>query len=113
MKGPRGGGMGGWGGGYDGYGGYGGGGSYGGGPPGPAGMGYTPTTGHAVHMRGLPFRASEADVMTFFSPLVPSAIHIHFEPSGRATGEADVEFESHEDAVEAMKRDKQHMQHRY
>ena len=44
---------------------------------------------------------------------MPSAIHIHFEPSGRATGEADVEFESHEDAVEAMKRDKQHMQHRY
>lgn len=112
MKGPRGGGMGGYGmGGYDG--GYGGFGSYGGGSTGPTGMGFTSTTGHSVHMRGLPFRATENDVLTFFAPLVPSAIHIHFEPSGRATGEADVEFESHADATEAMKKDKQHMEHRY
>ena len=44
---------------------------------------------------------------------MPSAIHIHFEPNGRATGEADVEFESHADATEGMKKDKEHMQHRY
>jgi len=76
-------------------------------------MGFTPTTGHGVRMRGLPFSATDADVMTFFSPLVPSQIHIHYGTNGRATGEADVEFETHEDASAAMERDKHHMQHRY
>ena len=36
-----------------------------------------------------------------------AGVHIHFENNGRATGEADVEFESHRDATEAMKKDKQ------
>ena len=44
---------------------------------------------------------------------VPSQIHIHYGPNGRATGEADVEFETHEDATAAMEKDKHHMQHRY
>jgi len=118
-------------GGMYGYGGYGGGGyggpamgmprgGYGGGFGGPAGRNAGPpganfhsTTGHSVHMRGLPFRASESDVIEFFSPLVPAGVHIHYENNGRATGEADVEFESHRDAAEGMKKDKQNMQHRY
>lgn len=33
--------------------------------------------------------------------------------SGRPSGEADVEFECHDDAVSAMSKDKGHMQHRY
>merc|ERR1719187_2050401 len=103
--------MGGWGGGYDG--GYGGFGSYGGGSTGPTGMGFTSTTGHSVHMRGLPFRATDRDIQAFFAPLAPAAIHLHTGMDGRANGEADVEFETHEDAQEAMKKDKQHMEHRY
>jgi hypothetical protein len=71
------------------------------------------TTGHSVHMRGLPFRATESEIMTFFNPLVPSAIHVHYEASGRATGEADVEFEDHASAQKAMEKDKQHMGSRY
>uniref|UniRef100_A0A1A8H4G1 Heterogeneous nuclear ribonucleoprotein H3 (2H9) n=1 Tax=Nothobranchius korthausae TaxID=1143690 RepID=A0A1A8H4G1_9TELE len=70
-------------------------------------------SGHFVHMRGLPFRASEGDIAKFFAPLDPLKIHIDVSPNGRSTGEADVEFCSHEDAVAAMSKDKNHMQHRY
>uniref|UniRef100_A0A4W3IFD6 Heterogeneous nuclear ribonucleoprotein H3-like n=1 Tax=Callorhinchus milii TaxID=7868 RepID=A0A4W3IFD6_CALMI len=70
-------------------------------------------TGHCVHMRGLPFRASEADIANFFSPLIPVKINFEYGSDGRLTGEADVEFATHEDAVAAMSKDKAHMQHRY
>uniref|UniRef100_A0A8C9L1B4 Heterogeneous nuclear ribonucleoprotein H3 n=1 Tax=Pavo cristatus TaxID=9049 RepID=A0A8C9L1B4_PAVCR len=40
-------------------------------------------------------------------------VHIDIGADGRATGEADVEFVTHEDAVAAMSKDKNHMQHRY
>lgn len=40
-------------------------------------------------------------------------IYILQDHTGRASGEADVEFASHEDAVRAMSKDKGHMQHRY
>uniref|UniRef100_UPI00358FD3E8 heterogeneous nuclear ribonucleoprotein H2-like n=1 Tax=Myxine glutinosa TaxID=7769 RepID=UPI00358FD3E8 len=49
----------------------------------------------------------------FFAPLNPVKVHIEHEPHGRATGEADVDFTSHEDAVAAMSKDKAHMKHRY
>lgn len=70
-------------------------------------------SGHFVHMRGLPFRASEGDIARFFSPINPMRIHIDMAPNGKPTGEADVEFRSHEDAVAAMSKDKHNMQHRY
>ncbi|TRY90554.1 hypothetical protein DNTS_002672 [Danionella cerebrum] len=69
--------------------------------------------GHFVHMRGLPFRASEADVAHFFSPLHPVKVNIDIGSDGKPTGEADVEFRSHSDAVSAMSKDKNNMQHRY
>lgn len=70
-------------------------------------------SGHFVHMRGLPFRATEGDIAKFFSPLNPLRIHIDVAMNGKSTGEADVEFRCHEDAVAAMSKDKNHMQHRY
>lgn len=36
-------------------------------------------------------------------------VHIDVGPNGKSTGEADVEFGSHEDAVSAMSKDKNHM----
>lgn len=39
----------------------------------------------------------------------PLRVHIDFAPNGKSTGEADVEFRSHEDAVAAMSKDKNHM----
>lgn len=47
--------------------------------------------------------------MQFFSPLNPLRVHIDVAPNGKSTGEADVEFRSHEDAVAAMSKDKNHM----
>lgn len=45
----------------------------------------------------------------FFAPLNPVRVHIDVGPNGKSTGEADVEFRSHEDAVSAMSKDKNHM----
>ncbi|GLG99799.1 RNA-binding protein fusilli, partial [Gryllus bimaculatus] len=69
--------------------------------------------GHCIHMRGLPFRATQADIADFFRPLVPINIRLLYDNSGRASGEADVEFATHEEAVKGMSKDKDHMQHRY
>ncbi|CAH1992733.1 unnamed protein product [Acanthoscelides obtectus] len=76
------------------------------------GMGDKMGAMHCVHMRGLPFRANEEDIADFFKPVVPIDIRLLQDSSGRASGEADVEFASHDDAVRAMAKDKGHMQHR-
>ncbi|XP_057298137.1 heterogeneous nuclear ribonucleoprotein H3-like [Hydractinia symbiolongicarpus] len=84
---------------------------------GMGGMGKTDVinskTGHSVHMRGLPFEATTADVLKFFAPLNVVDVRILYEPSGRAKGECDVDFASHEDAEMAMNKDKQNMGRRY
>ena len=67
------------------------------------------TTGHTVHMRGLPYAAKEMDVKQFFMPLNPVAVRIELKPNGMATGVADVDFATHNDAKAAMSKDKQSM----
>lgn len=68
---------------------------------------------HYIHMRGLPFNASGEDVVKFFSPLVVSKILIECGPDGRPSGEADVYFSCHQDAMAAMSRDRMHIGERY
>ncbi|XP_051820495.1 G-rich sequence factor 1 [Antechinus flavipes] len=68
---------------------------------------------HFVHMRGLPFQANAQDIINFFAPLKPVRITMEYSSSGKATGEADVHFETHEDAIAAMSKDRSHVQHRY
>lgn len=55
--------------------------------------------GYCVHMRGLPFKATAQDIAYFFKPIRPVNINILFDNSGRPSGEADVDFECHEDAL--------------
>ncbi|CAG5034007.1 unnamed protein product [Parnassius apollo] len=69
--------------------------------------------GYCVHMRGLPFKATPQDIAYFFKPIRPVNINILYDNSGRPSGEADVEFECHDDAMRAMRRDKNNMDHRY
>lgn len=38
----------------------------------------------------------------FFAPLKPTRVMVEYNSHGDATGEADVHFESHDDAVSAM-----------
>ncbi|CAH1794102.1 unnamed protein product [Owenia fusiformis] len=76
---------------------------------------YISTTGHCIHMRGLPFAAIEQDIIDFFSPMQPVNVCLKYldDGTGRASGECDVDFATHEDAKDAMKKDKAMMEHRY
>lgn len=68
---------------------------------------------HYVHVRGLPFHVSGEDIVKFFSPLVVSKILLECSPEGRLSGEADVFFSCHQDALTAMSRDRHHIGERY
>ncbi|NXE83390.1 GRSF1 factor, partial [Cochlearius cochlearius] len=57
---------------------------------------------HFVHVRGFPTQSSAQDIINFFAPLKPTRIMVEYNAHGDATGEADVHFESREDAVAAM-----------
>ncbi|XP_027554292.1 G-rich sequence factor 1 isoform X2 [Neopelma chrysocephalum] len=57
---------------------------------------------HCVCMKGLPTQATAQDIINFFAPLRPTRILVEYNSQGDATGEVEVHFESHEDAVAAM-----------
>lgn len=48
-------------------------------------------------------------VFQFFRPLNPVNVVIHLAGDGRATGEADVDFATHEEAQQAMSKDRECM----
>ncbi|XP_014771007.1 heterogeneous nuclear ribonucleoprotein H3 [Octopus bimaculoides] len=73
---------------------------------------YVSKSGHSVHMRGLPFQAIEQDIRDFFRPLDPIRMEFEYR-NNRPTGEADVDFSSHQDAVSSMERHKNYIQDRY
>lgn len=52
-------------------------------------------------------------ILQFFRPVIPVNIRVVYDDNGRPSGEADVEFNNHDDALRAMSKDKSHMQHRY
>ncbi|XP_074004300.1 G-rich sequence factor 1 isoform X2 [Numenius arquata] len=65
---------------------------------------------HFVHVRGFPTQASAQDIINFFAPLKPTRIMVEYNSQGDATGEADVHFESREDAVAAMAKEGSQLQ---
>jgi len=73
----------------------------------------TSKTGHMVHMRGLPFEATQGDVYQFLAPFIPTEVRMLYEESGRPKGECDADFNTHSDAEAAMSKNKQNMGRRY
>uniref|UniRef100_A0A3Q0KU69 Putative heterogeneous nuclear ribonucleoprotein (Hnrnp) n=1 Tax=Schistosoma mansoni TaxID=6183 RepID=A0A3Q0KU69_SCHMA len=71
------------------------------------------STGHSVRMRGLPYSATKEDIDRFLSPLQPVNIRMRFNAANRPTGEAIVDFASHDEAKEAMKKDREKIGPRY
>lgn len=71
-------------------------------------FGMMSSTGHTVHMRGLPYAAKESDVKQFFMPLNPVSVWMEYD-NGSFNGQVDVEFATHEDAQAAMLKNKSSM----
>lgn len=78
-----------------------------------AGVGPDGVYCHLVQMRGLPFRASEDDIRSFFQPLIISACQFEFGYDSRPTGRATIAFPTHADAEKAMEMDKKTIGNRY
>lgn len=68
-----------------------------------------------LKLRGLPYSASEADIVEFFGEfnLREENVHLAIRPDGKATGEAYVEFSSADVAKKAMCKDKMMIGSRY
>lgn len=60
-------------------------------------------------MRGIPFTASQGDVIKFFAPLLPRHIELQKDKTGRPAGTAYAFFHTHDDALIAMGKDKEMM----
>ncbi|PAA58822.1 hypothetical protein BOX15_Mlig015426g2 [Macrostomum lignano] len=83
------------------------------GSSGKPGSDWASRTGYWVHMRGLPYSATEQEIAEFFAPLSIAHVELHYNAAGLPSGEADVDFYNGEDAASAMAKDKQHMGPRY
>ncbi|KAM8885741.1 G-rich sequence factor 1 [Spinachia spinachia] len=68
---------------------------------------------HLIHMRGLPFQVSTDDIVKFFAPLEVLGVVMGSRPGGRPSGCADVYFSCHQDASNAMSRDRMYIGERY
>ncbi|CAB3408583.1 unnamed protein product [Caenorhabditis bovis] len=66
-----------------------------------------------LRMRGIPFRATEREVMDFFLPVRPDHIELLRDHIGRPSGDARVIFFNRKDYDEALMKDKQYLGHRF
>lgn len=71
-------------------------------------------SGFVVRMSGLPFRATEAEMMDFFQPEADCVgVRVILNHEGRPSGEAEAEFETEEMAERAMRRNREHLGSRF
>lgn len=66
-----------------------------------------------LKLRGIPFKSTEEDVISFFSPLSIDDIRFPKDKKGRSSGYAFVDFSSRADAQEGMKRNGKKLKGRY
>lgn len=66
-----------------------------------------------IHLRGMPYYCDEMDIMKFFSPLKPVHCNVIYNNKGIHSGGGNAWFKTHDEAEEAMKRDKDKMGSRY
>ena len=71
------------------------------------------TTSYTLKMLGLPFRATEKDVKTFFHPITVAAVRFTSDDRGRPTGRAYADFSSDADLKKALQRDRDCIGRRY
>ena len=64
---------------------------------------------HSIKMRGLPYSAKEKEILDFFLPHVPVKVEVDYDQYGRPSGEAEVMFNTHEEAEKAMEKHNGHM----
>ena len=71
------------------------------------------TTPYTVKMLGLPFRSKEEDIHSFFYPMELCAVRFTTDPQGRPSGRAYVDFKTEADLINALKRNRDCIGHRY
>jgi len=71
------------------------------------------TTGHSIHMKGLPWTATVTEVIEFLDPLRPADVRIEKDKDDRPIGRCDVDFKTHDEACRAMLKDKNQMGNRW
>ena len=71
------------------------------------------STPFTLKMRGLPFKASEEDIRTFFYPISVVSVRLTSDKQGRPSGRAYVDFETGADMKSALRRNKDCIGRRY
>ena len=64
---------------------------------------------YGIKMRGLPYSAKDEDIMNFFLPHVPARVVVEFDQYERPSGNAEVMFNTQEEAEKAMEKHNGHM----
>ncbi|NWX51282.1 GRSF1 factor, partial [Steatornis caripensis] len=72
--------------------------------------GKTSSPVHFVCVRGFPTQASAQDIINVSNTKTPTRIMVEYNSDGEATGEADVHFQSQEDAEAAMAKEGSQLQ---